>query len=69
MEDLRREDYAASEERPMNVAKLICFRRLRLQVFSVIVLTFGQHLTGINVVSPKRFAGRKLGKTRTLGLL
>ncbi|XP_053136758.1 solute carrier family 2, facilitated glucose transporter member 5-like [Hemicordylus capensis] len=48
MEEFRQEDLADKSEKQMNSLKLLCFASLRWQVISVIVLTAGQQLTGVN---------------------
>uniref|UniRef100_A0A8D0BT19 Solute carrier family 2, facilitated glucose transporter member 5 n=1 Tax=Salvator merianae TaxID=96440 RepID=A0A8D0BT19_SALMN len=50
MEEIRQEVPPDKEDRPMNALKLLCYRNLQWQVFSVIILMCGQQLSGINAV-------------------
>ncbi|XP_026571614.1 solute carrier family 2, facilitated glucose transporter member 5-like [Pseudonaja textilis] len=50
LEELRREDLFEKDEKNMNTLRLLCYRPLRWNLVSVVIIETGQQLSGVNVI-------------------
>ncbi|XP_053137363.1 solute carrier family 2, facilitated glucose transporter member 7-like isoform X2 [Hemicordylus capensis] len=50
IDEMHQEDNAEKTEKAMTVAKLLCYRRLRWHVISLLILIGGQQFSGISVI-------------------